>query len=90
MLERHFEQWDGANQRMKKGFSYSSAPGADWGEVAHVEDSPGACWNHVEVVHKLEIKNIKEHRINITAEIQDQIPWAQLVDRLDKLGYIKG
>jgi len=89
MLVRDFEEWDAKTQSMRRGFSYLSDPQAQWGEPDHVEYDPGPCWNHVELAHKLDLDDITEHRVNITAEIEPQVPWAVLVERLQKHGHIK-
>lgn len=90
MQERHFEEWDAKTQSMRRGFSYLSDPQANWGDPVHVEHDPGPCWNRVELAHRLDLDNTTDNRINITAEIEPQVPWAVLVERLQKQGYIKG
>jgi len=87
MLERKFEQWNSKTQRMERGFSYLAGDG-DWGEPVHVEQDPGPCWNHVDKAHKLDLDDIQEHRVNITVELEPQISWIELVERLDKKGYL--
>jgi hypothetical protein len=89
MLVRDFEEWDAKTQSMRRGFSYLSDPQAQWGEPDHVEYNPGPCWNHVELAHKLDLDDITEHRVNITAEIEPQISWLELTTRLRSCGYIK-
>lgn len=89
MLERHFEEWDAKTGTMRQGFSYLSDPNANWGEPVHVEQDPGPCWNHVELAHKLDLDNITEHRVNVTAELDPQISWTDLVTRLRTKNYIK-
>jgi hypothetical protein len=86
MLERRFEQWDGT--KIKTGFSYLSAPDADWGEPVYTELSPGPCWNRVDLAHKLDLSEVTEDRVNITIELADQIPWDQLIKRLRYRQYI--
>jgi len=88
MLERHFEQWDATQGKMRKAFSYLADPQAEWGPASFVVNNPGPCWNHVELAHKLELDFTTETRINITAEIQDQIAWEELVTRLRNCNYI--
>jgi hypothetical protein len=85
--ERHFEEWDAATQSMKRGFSYLSVYPAEWGEPKYTVINPGPCWNHVEVAHKLELDNTTEIRINITAELEEQVPWTTIIQRLQALGY---
>ena len=40
------------------------------------------------VTIKLDLDDITEHRVNITVELDPQIPWTELVERLDKKGYL--
>lgn len=89
MLVRRFEQWDSTKNQMVKAFSYLSDPTAKWGEPAHTEQDPGPCWNRVELAHRLDLDNTTEHRVNLTAEVQEQISWKDLVDRLEKHGHFK-
>lgn len=89
MLERHFEEWDAKTQSMRRGFSYLSDPMANWGEPVHSEYNPGPCWNRVELAHRLDLDNTTENRINITAELDPQVSWTDLVARLQSQGYIK-
>lgn len=89
MLVRRFEQWDSTQNKMRSAFSYLSEPTADWGEPAHTERDPGPCWNRVERAHRLDLDNTMEHRINVTAELAEQISWGDLVVRLSGAGYIK-
>lgn len=89
ILERHFEEWDAKSKTMCRGFSYLADFNADWGEPAHVELDPGPCWNHVELAHRLDLENITENRVNITAELEPQISWQDLVSRLEQQGHLK-
>ena len=85
--ERNFEEWDAETKSMKRGFSYLSDPEATWPAPKFTVYDPGPCWNHVELAHKLELDNTTETRINITAEIAVQVPWATIVERLQAKGY---
>lgn len=89
MKERHFEEWNAQAGKMLKGFSYLSDPEADWGEPVFTQQDPGPCWNHVELAHRLDLDDTTENRVNITAELDPQVPWTELVDRLRKNNYIK-
>ena len=88
MLERRFEQWDATQGKMRSAFSYLADPTAKWDDPAFTVNNPGPCWNHVELAHKLELDLTTETRINITAEIKDQIAWTELVNRLRACNYI--
>ena len=88
ILAQKFEQWDETLNKARTAFRYQSQPDIDWGEPDHVEHNPGPCWNHVELVHQLDLDNTTEHRVNLTAELEPQVSWAELVDRLAKSGYI--
>lgn len=68
-------------------FSYLSANGAKWEEPAFSVKDPGPCWNHVDLCHKLSLIGTTEMRVNITAELKNQIPWDDLVQRLEAKGY---
>jgi len=84
---RKFEQWDGKFNRMRTAFSYQSPPELVWGKPDYIVYDPGPCWNHVELAHQLDLDNTTEHRVNLTAELEPQVSWADLVDRLAKFGY---
>jgi hypothetical protein len=53
-------------------------------------DNPGPCWNRTELVHRLDISQLKEQRFVVTVQLPNdkQISWNDLVNRLTKLGYI--
>lgn len=85
--ERKFEEWNEQQGKMVFAFSYRTDTNSEWGEPSHVEYEPGPCWNHVELAHRLDIEDIPEIRINITAEISNPIPWKTLVERLQTKGY---
>lgn len=53
-------------------------------------NNPGPCWNRTELVHRLDISQLKEQRFVITAQLPNdkQILWEDLVNRLAKLGYV--
>jgi len=53
-------------------------------------NNPGPCWNRVELIHRLDISQLKEQRFVVTAQLPNdkQISWNDLVNRLTKLGYI--
>lgn len=52
--------------------------------------NPGPCWNRTELIHRLDLSNLKEQRFVITAQLRDdkQITWKDLTERLYKLKYI--
>ena len=52
--------------------------------------NPGPCWNRVELIHRLDISQLKGQRFVITAQLppNKQIAWDDLVERLTKLGYL--
>jgi hypothetical protein len=87
ILERHFEEWNAGSQKWQPGFSYLADPTATWEEPDWTVDEPGPCWNRTERIHKLDLVNTTEIRINITAEILVPIPWTTLVERLQARGY---
>lgn len=53
-------------------------------------NNPGPCWNRVELIHRLDISQLKEQRFVVTAQLppNKQIAWDDLVERLTKLGYL--
>lgn len=87
ILERHFEEWNASKQQWQPGFSYLSDPTATWEEPDWSVDEPGPCWNRTDQVHKIDLTNTTEIRINITAEVLIPVPWATLVERLHARGY---
>ena len=87
ILERHFEEWNAGTKQWQKGFSYLSDPNANWEEPEWTEIEPGPCWNRTEKSHMLDLAGTTEIRINITAELTTQVPWEDLVERLQKRGY---
>jgi hypothetical protein len=52
--------------------------------------NPGPCWNRTELVHRLDLSQLKGQRFVITAQLPNdkQISWDDLVERLAKLGYL--
>lgn len=87
ILERHFEEWNASKQEWQPGYSYLADPNATWEDPEYTVDAPGPCWNRTELVHKLDLSNTTEIRINITAELLVPIPWATLIERLHARGY---
>jgi hypothetical protein len=60
----------------------------DWGTTpAFTVLDPGACWNRTEIAHRAQSPNCAVSRIQITVEVKRQIPWTELVSRLERLGY---
>jgi len=68
-------------------YSYKSTID-DWGtDSAFAIDDPGPCWNRTELAHRVQGPDCSVNRIQITVEVKDQIPWTELVARLERLGY---
>lgn len=87
ILERHFEEWNAGSQKWQPGYSFLTDPNAVWEAPDYSVDEPGPCWNRTEKVHRLDLFNTTEIRINVTAEILLPIPWETLVERLQARGY---
>lgn len=85
--ERRYYLRDPVTGEEYNAFSYLAKPEQEWGEPAFSVTDPGPCWNHVELCHKLSLVGTTEMRINITAELKTQIPWVELVKRLETKGY---
>jgi hypothetical protein len=71
----------------KTAYSYGSTIN-DWGdEPEYVVHNPGTCWNRTEFAHRPWAGECTVPRILITVETANQITWADLTSRLEKLGY---
>lgn len=84
---RRFHLYDPVTGEEYNAFSYLSKSGQTWEAPAFSVKDPGPCWNHVELCHKLSLVGTTEMRVNITAELKTQIPWVDLVQRLEANGY---
>lgn len=68
-------------------YSYGSTI-PDWGnDPKYIVHNPGACWNRTELAHRPWAGECSVSRILITVETAQQIPWPELVARLQKLNY---
>jgi len=84
---RRFHLRDPATGNIHNAFSYLAKSNQGWEEPAFSVTDPGPCWNRVDLCHKLSLVGTTEMRINITAELKTQIPWVELVRRLEAKGY---
>jgi hypothetical protein len=85
--ERKFHLRDPVTGKTYNAFSYLSKSGQTWEAPAFSVTDPGPCWNHVNLCHKLTLEGTTEMRVNVTAELKTQIPWDELVKRLESKGY---
>jgi hypothetical protein len=75
------------NGQERTAYSFKSRI-EDWGnDSAFRVTDPGACWNRTELAHRAQGPNCPVSRIQITAEVKQQIAWTELVARLESLGY---
>lgn len=68
----------------KTAYSYKACV-HDWPAPEYSVIDPGAGWLRTDVAHRADGINCNVNRIIITTEVADQIPWHELVARLQRL-----